>query len=87
MDKTKFERVVYDHEAEMYRDENGEAVSFAKLVCIRFEGEIATQKLSWTREVDGIPTDKAVPCLKGSGEKTMLDHPGIEIASDCLIKG
>ncbi len=86
MESTKFERVVYDHEEEIYRDEAGTPVTFARQICLRFEGEQVTQKLGWTREVDGMTTEKAVPCLKGPDGKTMLDHPGIEIASDCLVK-
>ncbi len=83
----KFERVIYDHEAESYLDSSGNPVTFTNFVCVRFPYGDTIQKLAYTRAVDGLKTSKAVPCLKGEAGKLLLDHPDLEIASQCLIRG
>lgn len=83
---TNYIAVQYEAKGERYlRSDTGDEVKFPKLVRVLFKHEETDAKLSYTRAVDGCPTERAVPCIRIDGVKHMLDSEDIEVAEDCLL--
>lgn len=82
----RFIKLVYDPSGERYlRDDSGDEVRFPKLLHVLLDTEECDIKLSYTRELDSLPTKRPVPVLKVDGEKIRLDDDRIEVAEDCLL--
>lgn len=43
-------------------------------------------RLAFTRQRDGLPLDRPVPCIRIEGEKVFLDDERIEVACECMMK-